>query len=198
MRNAEHHDEIRERVRAARRRVSEHSRIRWSAGICERVAELALFQASKKVAGFLAFDGEADPIALMTEAFHAGKQVYVPAIVGKSKPLKFAPWSPTVSLERNQFGILEPVVSELERIEARDLDFVITPLVAFDKSCNRIGVGGGFYDRSFAFLIDEASKFPHVSLVGFAFELQKVDQIEGCNWDVPLAAVATESYLYRN
>jgi 5-formyltetrahydrofolate cyclo-ligase len=196
MRNAENHNEIRGRIRAARRGVAEETRERWSAAICERVAETNWFLETNKIAGFLAFDGEADPIGLMTAAFDAGKQVYVPIILGKSKPLKFAPWSPTVGLKPNRFDILEPNVSESEWIEARDLELVITPLVAFDDSCHRIGVGGGYYDRSFGFLIDDVFEATQVSLVGFAFELQKVELIKGSKWDVPLAAVATETLLY--
>jgi 5-formyltetrahydrofolate cyclo-ligase len=76
------------------------------------------------------------------------------------------------------------------------LDFVITPLVAFDDSCNRIGVGGGFYDRTFEFLKHSESDVSQVALVGFAFELQRVDVIQINDWDVPLVAVATESGVY--
>ncbi len=194
MRNARNQGEIRNRVRAARREVSEHLRRRWSNEISRRIATTDWFLASKKVAGFLAFDGEADPVDLMTEAFDAGKHVYVPMIVGKTLPLRFAPWSPTVGMKPNRFGILEPEVADSQLIEARELDFVITPLVAFDKSCHRIGVGGGFYDRSFAFLREGISG---ARLVGFAFELQQVDEIKRNHWDVPLAAVATEVCLYQ-
>ena len=194
MRSEENRKEIRQRVRAARRAVAEPTRVGWSARIGERVGALGSFQQAQKIAGFLAFDGEADPLDLMTHAVNAGKQVFVPMIVAKSKPLKFAAWSPTGGLEPNRFGILEPDVPKSEWIEARELDFVITPLVAFDKSCNRIGVGAGFYDRSFAFLRESPGQTP---LVGFAFELQKLRSIKSSQWDVPLTAVATEIGLYH-
>ena len=75
-------------------------------------------------------------------------------------------------------------------IEARELDFVITPLVAFDEKCNRLGVGGGYYDRSFAFLNDAASRT--VRMVGIAYELQCVAELPNADWDVRLDAVVTE------
>ena len=146
------------------------------------------------MAGFLAFDGEADPLGLMTQAVKVGKQVYVPIIVGKAKPLAFAAWSPTSGMKPNRFGILEPDVPESEWIEAHELELVIMPLVAFDESCHRIGVGGGFYDRSFAFLRESDRD---ATLVGFAFELQKVSTIATNKWDVHLNAIATESRFYE-
>jgi 5-formyltetrahydrofolate cyclo-ligase len=163
--------------------------------MCDRVLELESFQRSMKVAGFLAFDGESDPRSLMMNAIGQGKQVYIPTIVAKAQPLMFVPWTESCQLAQNPFGILEPVVPESEWIEAKELEFVITPLVAFDETCNRIGVGGGFYDRSFAFRNDD-SNVRIVHLCGFAFELQKIGAIQPQGWDVPLDNVATESRLY--
>ena len=196
MHNQENRSEIRSRIREARRRVSEATRSRWSASISRNICETALFRSRQRVAGFLAFDGEADPMGLMKQSCELGKQVFVPIIVGKGVPLKFAEWSPTVRMKKNRFGILEPNVDASKWIEAQDLDFVITPLVAFDESCNRIGVGGGYYDRSFAFLNEAPSTKSRVALVGFAFEMQKVKEIKIKRWDVPLSGVATESSYY--
>ena len=189
------HDEIRRKIRAARRAVSQQSRAEWSGEQCRRVAELSSFQQAEQVAGFLAFDGESDPLALMTTAVEQGKQVFVPIIVAKAQPLLFAPWNPDSKLKPNRFGILEPDVSKTERIPASQLDFVITPLVAFDEACNRIGVGGGFYDRSFAFLKESKCSNP-ICMVGFAFELQKVGAIKQRRWDVRLNEIVTESSRY--
>jgi 5-formyltetrahydrofolate cyclo-ligase len=132
----------------------------------------------------------------MTEATKLGKQVYVPTIVAKAQPLMFVPWTPDCELVKNQFGILEPVVLRLAWREPREMDFVITPLVAFDESCNRIGVGGGYYDRSFAFLNTESDRSAY--LAGFALELQKIATIENREWDVPLDCVVTESRRYAS
>jgi len=222
---------IRNAVRAARRAVSPADRARFNQAICNRVSELASFDAAVKVAGFLAFDGEADPLELMIQAEQTGKQVYVPTIIAKRKPLKFMPWRKGCQMAKNRFGIYEPVVAESEWIEGRELDFVINPLVAFDEHCNRIGVGGGFYDRTFAFLNDHNSMVerddeivvdtepsaikygvsesdrapvgngstnPKTHLVGFAFELQRLDSIEANPWDVQLDYVATEAGLYSS
>jgi 5-formyltetrahydrofolate cyclo-ligase len=175
---------------------------------------LEAFRRSTKVAAILAFDGEANPIRLMVEAIQLDKQVFVPIIVAKAQPLRFAPWNPETELRTNGLGILEPAVDKSQYIEAEELDFVATPLVAFDESCNRIGVGGGYYDRTFAFLnegVGNSSNFAEtgetngsisipkrsVCLAGFAFELQKVDSIETNWWDVPMDFVVSETSVYE-
>ena len=97
---------------------------------------------------------------------------------------------------RNRFGIPEPDVRGGGLIAARDLDLVIVPLLGFDKACNRIGMGGGYYDRSFAF----ARRLEHISapfMLGFAHEAQRVESLQVRPWDIPLDAVATQRRLYR-
>jgi 5-formyltetrahydrofolate cyclo-ligase len=165
------------------------------------LSRLQSFQSAKRVSGFLAFDGEADPLALMTLAHQLQKQVYVPVIVAKREPLKFCPWHPDISMHVNAFGIDEPQIDPSQWISAEQLDFVICPLVAFDQRCQRIGVGAGYYDRSFAFLNEldhdpRSAERPTV-LAGFAFEMQKVVEIQSHPWDVALDWVVTERQIYR-
>ena len=187
-------NEIRKRFRAERNAIEPATRARWSKQICDQFVQLDSYKSSHHIAAFLASDGEADPIELMRVAVEDGKQVFVPIVVGKAKPLKFAPWQPDCEMRENRFGIFEPAVEKSDWIEASELDFVVTPLVAFDERCNRIGVGGGYYDRSFAYLKQTSSKATH--LVGFAFELQRIETIQPKSWDVSLEAVVTESKVY--
>ena len=137
--------ELRKQIRAVRRDVEPKLRQQHSSSICQRISELDSYQAATRIAAYLAFDGEADPMEAMVLAVDQGKQVYLPIIVGKSKPLAFAPWTPSTPMKTNRFDICEPEVDSTEYISADQLDFVISPLVAFDAQCNRIGVGGGFY-----------------------------------------------------
>jgi len=187
--------ETRNQIRALRRETDLQTRAANSSKICDRFWNLEMFQTAEHVAAYLAFDGEADPMELMTLAAERGKQIYLPVIVGKTKPLSFASWTPSTIMIKNRFGILEPHVELSKRVDADQLDFVVNPLVGFDEQCNRIGVGGGFYDRTFGFL-NEPGKRKSVMLVGFAFEHQKLDSIEPQPWDVRLDAVVTESKVY--
>ena len=133
--------ELRKRIRAARRAVEPEIREQYSSKICQRIGELDAYKAATHIAAYLAFDGEADPMELMVSAFAQGKQVFLPIIVGKAKPLAFAPWTPATPMVKNRFSILEPKADEADLISADQLDFVVNPLVAFDEQCNRIGVG---------------------------------------------------------
>lgn len=188
--------EIRNRIRAARRAVDPQVRAANSSKICQRFLELDSFKSAKCVAAYLAFDGEADPMELMISAVDSGKRVFLPIIVGKSKPLSFAPWTPSTKMANNRFNIFEPDVDPAQWLPATELDFVVNPLVGFDEQCNRIGVGGGYYDRTFAFL-NEPDSVKKVILVGFAFELQKLPSVQPQSWDVQLDAVVTQSHVYR-
>ena len=196
---------IRKTIRARRRAMSQLERKLVSAKICDAFTKLDAYQHANSLAGFLAFDGEADPMELMIAAHRDGKRVYVPMIVEKANPLLFLPWEPDVAMKTNSFGIDEPEVPRSEWITGQQLDLVITPLVAFDANCHRIGVGGGYYDRTFSFLRSSGSRMDLESvaerstkLIGFAMELQRVEAIELQPWDVVLDSIVTEEEIYRN
>lgn len=188
--------EIRNRIREDRRAVDPQLRAANSSKICQRFLKLDSFKSADCIAAYLAFDGEADPMELMISAVDSGKRVFLPIIVGKSKPLSFAPWTPSTKMVNNRFNILEPDVDPAQWLPATELDFVVNPLVGFDEQCNRIGVGGGYYDRTFAFL-NEPDAVKKVILVGFAFELQRLPSVQPQSWDVQLDSVVTQSHVYR-
>ena len=190
--------ELRTAVRTHRRQVSSKQRASASQRICESFLQLDVFQRATKVAGFLAFDGEADPLELMVAAERMGKQVFVPVIVGRHQPLRFARWLPDMKLSTNALGIDEPQQTEPCWIAAASIDLVITPLIAFDARGNRLGVGAGYYDRSFEFLqADPPSPLRPTRLFGFAFEFQRVAKLSAQSWDVRLDGVITEQQCYR-
>ncbi len=107
--------------------------------------------------------------------------------------LAFAPWRPGEPLESNRYGIPEPVVSPARLLRPEAMAFVVLPLVAFDARGARLGMGGGWYDRSFAFRQTQTGP---PWLVGAGLELQRVDCIETADWDVPVDAVCSEAQTY--
>ena len=82
-----------------------------------------------------------------------------------------------------------------EMLAPDELDLVLAPLVVFDGNRNRIGMGGGFYDRSFAFRKNSEHTIP--VLIGVAHEIQKVDRIVPEEWDVQLDMIVTDQAIYR-
>lgn len=153
---------------------------------------LPAFRRARRVAAFLAFDGEPDLTPLFTSTAARGKQLFVPAITKKS--MRFVPWSRRATLEPNFFGIMEPRAGV--SLDARALDLVLTPLVAFDSAGTRLGVGRGYYDRAFAFL-RLRRHWQRPKLLGVAYDFQHVAHIGAECWDVPLWGAVTEKQMRR-
>jgi 5-formyltetrahydrofolate cyclo-ligase len=187
--------QLRQRVRTLRQTLSDSERQRASDSIYQRVIRLKTFTRAQHIAAFLAFEGEPDTSLLIKHASESGKTVYLPVLIEKRKPMLFAPYKPGDVLKVNWLNIPEPDIARSEMIAPERLNLVLTPLVAFDEQANRLGVGGGFYDRSFAF-INENADFNRPCLLGIAFELQKVESLPKRDWDVALDGIATETHLY--
>lgn len=188
--------DLRRHIRELRRQLTTHQRHEAARELARRVVGLKVFQNARSIAAYLAFDGEMDPAPLVERAWEMGKRVYLPVLVGHPQArMVFAPYGPDTPLEANRFGIPEPQVAEEHRLPAQQLDLVLTPLVAFALDGTRMGMGGGFYDRTFAFLA-HPEHLHKPRLLGLAYELQKVDGLVRQSWDVPLDGIATETGLY--
>lgn len=189
--------DLRIRIRRARRNLDSRTRKAYSEQLASQLCSWPGFLYSKRIACYIAVDGEMDPAPLLHLAYAMGKSVYLPVLVPFCENrLWFAPWQPGCKMAPNKFGIPEPLTSRRSMINATALDLVLTPLVAFDDHCNRIGMGGGYYDRTFAFLRHRIH-WQKPRLLGIAYELQKIRPINPQAWDVPLYGVATEETIYR-
>jgi 5-formyltetrahydrofolate cyclo-ligase len=162
--------------------------------LAQHVSHHPLLHNRQHIAAYIANDGEIDPHPLLQQLWAQGKTVYLPVLMpfvrGK---LWFARYCPGDALVPNRFGIPEP--QRLHLVAPRYLDLVLTPLVAFDDSGHRIGMGGGYYDRSFAFLRTRQHWRKPV-LLGLAYEFQRQRAIAPDRWNVPLDAIATEQDCY--
>ena len=184
--------EIRATIRESRQAVPLPYARQAAAKFVELLVELDWYKNANQIAAYLPFNGEADPLPLMDRALVDGKRIFVPVIVDKSEPLRFEAWTRETEVTKNRFNICEPNASEAS-IDPTELDLVITPLVAFDGQRNRLGVGGGYYDRTFAFLNDIATQDRGTLLVGLGYELQQIKKIDSKTHDVKLDAVVTET-----
>ena len=116
-------------------------------------------------------------------------------LVGRAVTAVFAPYRPDSSLQLNRFNIPEPQVRPSEWRSASQLDLLLLPLVAFDAQGNRVGMGGGFYDRTLAYL-QHRRHWRKPVLIGLAHEVQKTDGLTTQSWDIPLDTIITESSRY--
>ena len=178
----------------ARRRALPRWRQRRAA---RRLAQLAQrqrwYRRARTLAAYIANDGEIDPAPLLRAARAAGKRVLLPRLRGRR--LEFVGWRGAAALRRNRFDIPEPVgaATALARI-----DVVCLPLVGFDRSGGRLGMGGGFYDRTFAALVRKnrnGARGPRLIGCGYAF--QEVARLPHEAWDVHLTGVVTERECLR-
>jgi 5-formyltetrahydrofolate cyclo-ligase len=142
---------------------------------------------AQRIALYLAADGEIDPGPLGALAHTQGKQLFLP-VIKSDNSLSFAAWLTQDSLLVNRYGIPEPP-AHARRCPATDLDIIFLPLVGWDDRGGRLGMGGGFYDRSLSGVTGPL-------LVGLAHSSQQVDRIPRDNWDISLDFIATEASLH--
>lgn len=184
-------DELRQKHRQQRAHLPTDTQAERAEALCERLLSLPIVQQANHIAAYIAIRGEISLATVMAQLSETGKHVYLPVLRGQA--MHFSPWIPTQPLLKKGFGLFEPDAPESEWIPAEKLDLVLAPLVVFDKECNRIGQGGGFYDRTFAFRQDTScSPF----LLGVAHDDQREPQLPVERWDVPLDMIATQQALY--
>lgn len=179
MRNA-----LRREMRQRRRGLQNFRRLLADHALARHLVNLPAYRRARNLAVYWPADGEADVRAVAAHAWSSGKRLYLP-VVGHGGKMRFAPWKPSARLRPNRFGIPEPA-RLLQHVSARRLDLVVMPLVAFDDRGNRLGMGGGYYDRALG------GQRRRPLLVGAAYSFQQVPSIPAQPWDVPINVVITE------
>ena len=187
--------ELRKTLRNRRQQLSPHQQKTHSKQACQFLIESDLLKNIRRIAVFLSQDGELETKNLIKQLWKTpGLEVYLPAL--ETLPdwhMGFSRYTPQSKLIPNQFNILEPDVELSNHIPGKELDLVIMPLVGFDNAGNRMGMGGGYYDRTFEFKHQQPQTKP--LLVGWAHSCQRVDRLEKQPWDIPLNAIVTESEI---
>jgi 5-formyltetrahydrofolate cyclo-ligase len=179
--------QLRRELRARRRELPAAQRIAAADALAARLLALPFAPERGYVAGYWAMDGE---IALHAWQLKLPRGcIYcLPVLAGEM--LRFAPWRPGDALATNRYGIPEPDVEPSSALPASAMAFVAMPLVGFDANGTRLGMGGGWYDRSFAFRRESPAP---PWLAGVGFEAQRVDAIDVLDWDVRPDAICTEA-----
>lgn len=179
---------LRRQLRRRRNALSAAQQAQAAQQLAAEMQRLPAFARARRIAFYIAGDGEIDPGPAVAQARARGAKCYAP-VIGRGKILRFAAVTARTEFRAGRFGIAEPVANAGDLIDATALDLALVPLVGFDRRGNRIGMGGGFYDATFA------AGAP--MLVGLAHELQRIDAIAADAWDMPLAAVVTDRRIYH-
>ena len=193
--NQEARRALRDSLRETRKKLTPEQQAAAASALIELVTRQDFYRDARLIAFYHTIDGELNPEPLMEHAMAQGKSCFLPVIgADDSNPLTFAPYDASTELIPNRWGVAEPPVPD-ETISPTEFDVVFVPLVGFDVNCFRLGMGKGFYDRTFSFKIFNRRSRP--LLVGLAHECQLIDPFPIASWDVRLDAVVTTEKIYR-
>ena len=185
---------LRKKSRAARTAMTANERHAASLRIADTVVHSSWFRRATLLACYLPTEEEVDTWLIIERAWRMKKRIFAPVIEKKSV-MQFRELTPESDLLTSQFGLSEP--RDGKTIDPRELDLVITPGIAFDTIGNRIGMGGGYFDRTFSFL-KHRKILLHPKLIGVAFACQRVDKIAANPWDVRVFSVIDETTAKTN
>ena len=181
--------QIRQQIRQRRRALTPEQQTQFALQAADRMMAYTPVLLAHTVAVFLSFDGELDTRALIDQLWRAGKRVYLPVLHPFSPGnLLFLHYHPSSDLVVNRLKIREPKLDVRDVLPLSQLDVLVTPLVAFDAAGQRLGMGGGFYDRTL-----QNWRQHRLLPVGYAHNCQQVDALPTEQWDIPLPAVITPS-----
>jgi len=186
-------EDIRKTLLTQRRAITAETREQAAEAASRLFVTHPLFNTSQHIACYLGQADEFDCTSIIQAIWQAGKNCYLP-IISLKNTLAFSAYHENDLLQLNQYSIREPIHNKT--ILPEQLDLVIVPLVGFDLHGHRIGMGGGYYDRTFAF----KNKTPLVTkpyLLGLAYELQKLPRLPHDAWDVLLQSILTEKKIYH-
>ena len=188
--------QLRRMLRKARRALTPSEQRQAAHGLYRQLAQHPLFRRAKHISLYLPTDGEIDPRLLLRAAQRRGKATYLPVLSAWPRTkMVFQRVRPGEKLSPNRFRILEPQVNVSRQRKVWTLDLVLLPLVGFDDIGGRLGMGGGFYDRSLAYLARRKAWRKPI-LLGLAHECQKVERLAQASWDVPLEGTVTDRHWY--
>ncbi len=186
--------QIRRSMRQQRAQLSAIQKLAAAKAMAKIMLATGKLQRAQRIAFYMPVGGEIDCHLLLAYARRLKKKCFLPVLHPlQHTSLWFAEYSNNKNLIRNRYGILEPNLKKCCVIPAWTLDLVFVPLVAFDKKGNRLGMGKGYYDRSFAFTKKRMRK---PLLIGLAYEFQRCANISVESWDVALTAIVTEQNYY--
>ena len=177
--------QLRRQIRKIRQKMTALEQAQAEQRITEQALQLIEQRQAQHIALYLSFDGEISTALLIQTLWQQGKSVYLPVLHPfSSGNLLFLRYQAQTPLHINQFGIQEPRLDVRQVLPLNELDIIFTPLVAFDQQGNRLGMGGGFYDRTLQ-QWQQKSFIP----VGLAHQCQQVEKLPVESWDIPLERI---------
>ena len=180
---SEQRNQLRKQMRAKRLALTDDEQAFAAQDIIPKSLALIERYSAQHIAFYLPFNGEISPLALMDRLIKQDKKIYLPVLHPFSaNQLLFLQYHGEAHLERNRLGILQPKLDVRNVLPLNELEMIFVPLVACDKQGNRLGMGGGFYDRTL-------SQAKQLISVGLAHQCQQIEHLPLESWDEPLSYI---------
>lgn len=195
--SANEREKIRLHIRHTRNHLSQEFQLAAADSLVKQIINCPEVQAAKTIALYLANDGELNTMPFIKWCWQNNKQVALPVLHPfKKGHLLFLNYQPHTLMKKNRFNIAEPKLAANQVVPIQSLDVICTPLVAFDNNGQRLGMGGGFYDRTLAFQVKDKS-IVHLKPVtlGLAHDCQQVETVPVEPWDVPIPKIVTPTRI---
>lgn len=187
-------DALRHHFRTLRRSLTSEEQAWAAQNVLTKCLGYPEFLRANTMAFYLANDGELETQQLIDYCWQKGKTVLLPVIDPlQDRQLVFVEHRPDSPLSINKYGIAEPLYQRAKQILLYDIDIIFTPLVAFDAAGNRLGMGGGYYDRTLAQLNRHATS---PKIIGLAHDFQQSDCLPKQSWDIPLHGIITPNQIF--
>ncbi|MCV2883463.1 5-formyltetrahydrofolate cyclo-ligase [Aestuariibacter sp. AA17] len=184
----------RQHFRQLRKSLTQSEQHRASQDLHQQLVQAALLNKARVVACYLANDGEIDLTPTIEYCWQQNIQIALPVLHPFSQGhLLFLNYHHNTLMKANHYGIAEPKLACTDVIPLANIDLILAPLVAFDAEGNRLGMGGGFYDRTLA-PINRNSL--NTQVVGVAHKCQQADHLPSEHWDIPLAKIITPKQVF--
>lgn len=190
-----HTDQIRKQYRQARRSFSSSIQEYNAYQLSENLQHFLGSSHDLKIAGYLATQGEISLNTWLTRNLR--HRTFLPMLYEPIEPrLRFAELNKNTRWKQNRYRITEPDTHWGKTLHARQLDIILMPLVCFDRQGNRMGMGGGFYDRSLAFR-NTRKHWLKPLLIGVAHSGQEHPGLNRNSWDVTMDWIITEKEIIQ-
>ncbi len=188
-------NQIRQQIRQRRQQLTPQQQQQFSQQLLQQLQTLSAIQDAKNIAIYLSNDGEINTQACIEWLWQQGKNVLLPVLHPFSAGhLLFLHYRPDSQLISNKYGIIEPKLAQTEVCPITDIDIIFTPLVAFDQHGQRLGMGGGYYDRTLTAWFNRPQQ---QTAIGLAHNCQQVDNLPQQTWDIPLPTIVTPEQIWH-
>ncbi|MDG1752446.1 MAG: 5-formyltetrahydrofolate cyclo-ligase [Thalassotalea sp.] len=191
-------NDIRQLIRNKRQNLDENTQKKQAHLLAKNLVNHPKVSVAKSVAIYLTNDGELNTQNFIQDCWNKNIKTYLPVIHPFSKGhLLFLHYHCQTVMKKNKYNIFEPKLNVQDVLPVAQIDIIFTPLVAFDNTGARLGMGGGYYDRTLATWFSQKDVTNKPYPMGLAHDFQQVEKIPTEQWDIPIPEIITPNKHFK-